>query len=346
MIRDVTLLWALRSPCHLACRYCYFGDLDEHRLSPPGGAGQLSHLSRDDAPVASINAFLSSIGQSAVRRVFLAGGEPLNWPPALAVAGLLKDASVEVIICTNGIPLNRPEINDRLIGLGIDAVSVSVDSADPAHHDRYRPSRTGRHGWTEVVSGIRQLLATRGAFPVPKVGIYTVITRRNIPAIFQVAELAAQLGADYFVPQPVSLPAGHTLHGELSLRPGDCPAVDAALEGLRRPGLPLALPAADYPDRFAAAIGTEDLLPVKGCFGGHTLFFIEPDGSVWDCPSSYKIAATPPGKRRNILGRHAAELFGTARSCCPSDCALASRDCVNMWPLMGFGRILASQVAR
>ena len=108
MIRDVTVLWALRSPCHLACRYCYFGDLEEHRLSPPAGAGQLSHLSRDDAPIDSINAFLSSIGQSAVRRVFLAGGEPLNWPPALAIAGVLKDAGVEVIICTNGIPLNRP----------------------------------------------------------------------------------------------------------------------------------------------------------------------------------------------------------------------------------------------
>ena len=35
MIRDVTLLWALRRPCHLACRYCYFGDLEEDRLSRP-----------------------------------------------------------------------------------------------------------------------------------------------------------------------------------------------------------------------------------------------------------------------------------------------------------------------
>ena len=122
MIRDVTLLWALRSPCHLACRYCYFGDLEEDRLSPSAGAGQLSHLSRNDAPITDINAFLSSVGQSAVRRVFLAGGEPLNWQHALAIAEVLKDAGVEVIICTNGIPLNQPRIADQLIGLGIDAV--------------------------------------------------------------------------------------------------------------------------------------------------------------------------------------------------------------------------------
>jgi MoaA/NifB/PqqE/SkfB family radical SAM enzyme len=292
-----------------------------------------------------IAAFLRTVGQSAVQRVFLAGGEPLNWPPALAVAGQLKGAGVEVIVCTNGIPLNRPEISDRIIGLGVDAVSVSVDSADPGHHDHYRPSRAGRHGWTEVISGIQRLLAARGASSVPKVGIYAVITRRNVPAIVEVAELAAQLRADYFVPQPVSMPAGHKLHGELSLRPGDRPAITAALTTLYRQGLPLALPAPGYPDRFAATISTEQLLSVKGCFGGHTLFFIEPDGSVWDCPSSYKISATPPGKRLSILGRDAAELFGTARSTCPTDCALASRDCVNMWPLMGFGSILATRAA-
>ena len=190
------------------------------------------------------------------------------------------------------------------------------------------------------------MLAARGTSAVPKIGVYAVITRRNIPAIVQVAELAAQLGADYFVPQPVSLPAGHRLHDELSLRAGDRAAVAAALAALYRRGLPLGLPATDYPDRFTATISTEDLLSVKGCFGGHTLYFIEPDGSVWDCPSSYKISATPSGKRRNILGHRATELFGIARSTCPSDCTLASRDCVNMWPLMDFGRIIAPQDAR
>jgi len=196
------------------------------------------------------------------------------------------------------------------------------------------------------IGGVRQLLAARGTADVPKIGFYAVITHRNIPAIVQVAELAAHIGVDYFVPQPVSLPPGHRLQEELSLRPGDCAAVTAALTTLYRRSLPVTLPATDYADWMAASIGTEELLSVKGCFGGHTLYFIEPDGSVWDCPSSYKISATPPRRRRTILGQRAAELFGPARSSCPSDCALASRDCVNMWPLMGFGRIIAPQDGR
>ncbi|MGH8882733.1 MAG: radical SAM protein, partial [Stackebrandtia sp.] len=49
---------------------------------------------------------------------------------------------------------------------------------------------------------------------------------------------------------------------------------------------------------------------MRGCFGGHTLNFIEPDGSVWDCPSGLKIAATPPAAHRSVVGANAAELFG------------------------------------
>ena len=345
-MRDVTVLWALRSPCSLGCRYCYFGTPAEHRANPPTQVGQLSHMSRDDVSLDTVMAFLATTADSAIQRVFLAGGEPLNWLPALQIARTLKDAAVEVVICTNGIPLNKPAVAERIITLGINAVSVSLDSADPGHNDRYRPAVNGRDGWAQVLSGIRTLQAARGISPAPKIGLYTVITRANIPAITEVAELAAELSLDYFVPQPVSLSPDHTLHDELSLRPGDQGAVAAALRALYESGLPVALPAADYPARFTAVTGTEDLLTAPGCFGGHTLAFIEPDGSVWPCPSSHKIAATPPAARRTITGQHAAALFPADRGTCPADCGLLSRDCVNMWPLTGFGQFLTSGAAR
>jgi MoaA/NifB/PqqE/SkfB family radical SAM enzyme len=345
-MRDVSLLWALRSPCSLACRYCYFGQADEHRVSPPAGAGQLSHLSRADAPLEAMIAFLRTAAKSAIRRVFLAGGEPLNWAPALDIARMLKAAGIEVVLCTNGIPLNRPRITEQILSAGIDAVSVSVDSADLGHNDHYRPSVNQHDGWAQVISGIRALRAARGTSPLPKIGLYTVITRVNISAITGVADLSAALGLDYFVPQPVSLAEGHALYDELALRPADQAALAAALRSLYRAGLPVALPAADYPDRFVAVTATEKLLTVSGCFGGHTLAFIEPDGSVWPCPSSHKIAATLPSGQRTIIGHDAAGLFGIARSTCPADCSLMSRDCVNMWPLTDFGRFLTTRTPR
>lgn len=345
-MQDVTLLWALRSPCNLGCRYCYFGTIEEDKLAPPQAPGQLSHLSRGDLDLAGIGDFVESLPGSAVRRIFLAGGEPLIWPPILDVIEAVKRAGVQVVVCTNGLPLNRPEIADRLVELSVDAVSVSLDSTDPRTNDRYRPARNQVDGWSQVVSGVQALLAARAGGRTPRVGLYMVLTRQNHTEAPRVAELAAELGCDYFVPQPIALADDHPLHGELALRPRDAPPVAAALDGLYRSGLPLALPDPGYPSQVTSTITSTAPGLVRGCFGGRTLFFIEPDGSVWDCPSSLRIAATPPGGRRTIRGQRADDLFGALTRGCPTDCRLFSGDCVNMWPLMGFDSLLPADQSR
>ena len=165
-----------------------------------------------------------------------------------------------------------------------------------------------------------------------------MITALNIPDIAAVPRLAARLGCDYAVPQPVALPAGHALSGQLSLTREHLPAVTEQFTALYAEPLPVQLPAASYPERVAAAVVTPTGT-VRGCFGGHTLFFVEPDGSVWDCPSSLRIAATPAGARRSIKGADAAVLFPAPRGP-TADCPLFSADCVNMWPLAGFASML------
>lgn len=344
-MRDMTILWALRSPCNLGCTYCYFGTIESHKDNPPGQAGQLSHLARDDASLADITGFLSTAAGSAIARVFIAGGEPLIWPHIFTVVAQLKNAGIEVVLCTNGIPLLRPEITRQIIGLGVDGVSVSLDSAGPDHNDRYRPARNRRHGHADVLAGIRALLQARGTRPAPKTGLYAAVTRRNISSVTDVASLAARLGADYFVPQPISLDTGHPLHDELALREGDIPALTAALDRLFAAPPAVSLPASSYAAQFVSTVATP-LQTAPGCFGGHQLAFIEPDGSIWPCPSRHKIAATPQGEHRTIRGHHAAELFSPSRSSCAADCPLQSVDCVSMWPLVtGFGGFLHAKAA-
>jgi MoaA/NifB/PqqE/SkfB family radical SAM enzyme len=331
------LLWALRSPCDLGCRYCYFGTIEEHRAAPSLSPGQLSHLSRTDLPAADVLAFAATLAGSAVSRVFLAGGEPLRWPPLLDLIRMIKSAGVQVVVCTNGIALNRPEITSALVDAGVDAISVSLDSADPAYNDRWRPSRNYKDGWAQVISGITALARARGSMDLPRIGVYSVITRLNIADILAVPQLAAGLGCDYAVAQPIALPSGHALHGELALTPSDVPAVTTAFTQLTHAGLPLAVPAHGYASQVATAI-TAPVSAVRGCFGGSTLAFIEPDGSLWDCPSSLRITATPPSRRATIKGTDARTLFASPPPC--ADCALFSVDCVNMWPLMDFSRFL------
>lgn len=338
--RSLTLLWALRSHCAShGCLYCYFGTVQEHRDARPTAPGALSHLSPDDMTTREILAFARTLGGSAVRRVFLAGGEPLLWRPITQLIEILKAQGLEVVVCTSGVALARTEVSAGLVRLGVDAVSVSLDSADPFHNDTWRPPRNDSGGWARVTQGIRVLISCRAGLDRPRVGIYSVITALNLGDIAAVPRLAAGLGCDYAVPQPVSLPAGHKLAPVLGLATEHLPELRREFAALYAAGLPVQLPASSYPSQVAAAV-TSPAGVVHGCFGGHTLYFIEPDGSVWDCPSSAKIAATPARRRRSIRNADASQLFAPP-SCPPRDCGLFGVDCVNMWPLNGFDAMLA-----
>ncbi|WP_017545486.1 radical SAM protein [Nocardiopsis prasina] len=342
MSRDVTLLWGLRSPCAFACPHCYFGTIEEHKDAPPDQLGVLSHLSRNDLSGRELTAFARTLSDSPVERVVIAGGEPLDWPGALEVIGLIKEAGCQVVIATNAIPLTRPHIVEGLVALGVDGVSVSLDSADAPTNDRLRPSRSGRFGYDQVLQGIRALLAAREGRAAPRVGIYTVVMRSRPQEIGDVARLAADLGVDYYVPQPISLAPDHALFEKHAHRPSDVAEVAGQLDDLYADPSGLTLPDPSYARRFLEAISTHDSGRVAGCFGGARLFFVQPDGSVWDCPSDRRIAATPPERRRSIRGADARTLFAERPGC--NDCDLFSRDCVNMWPLvLDMPRILSTE---
>ncbi|MFE4512659.1 radical SAM protein [Kitasatospora sp. NPDC056783] len=330
--RDITLLWALRSPCSFGCPHCYFGELADDKIGPPKEVGLLSHIPVRDVERAELEAFARTLADSPVERVVLAGGEPLDWLPTLSVIKTIKEAGCEVVIATNGVPLTRPGIARTLVELGIDGVSVSLDSADAAVNDRLRPSRSGRAGHREVLAGIRTLLDERGQGPGPRVGIYTVVIRARPQEITNVARLAAEIGVDYYVPQPISLPPGHKLFTERCHTAADAPAVEQELLRLEQDPGGLTLPGPTYVRQFLDSIATQDSGRVERCFGGAQLFFVQPDGTVWDCPSDRRIAATPPSARRTIVGADAKTLFDGRPAC--TDCSHFSRDCVNMTPLV------------
>ncbi|MFG2918122.1 radical SAM protein [Kitasatospora sp. NPDC048298] len=337
--RDITLLWALRSPCSFGCPHCYFGELADDKAAPPKDVGLLSHIPVRDLARAELEAFARTLADSPVERVVLAGGEPLDWLPTLSVIKTIKDAGCEVVIATNGVPLTRPGIARRLVELGVDGVSVSLDSADAAVNDHLRPSRSGRAGHREVLAGIRTLLVERADRPGPRVGIYTVVIRERPQEITAVARLAAEIGVDYYVPQPISLPPDHKLFAERCHTGADVPAVEEELLRLQRDPGGLALPGTAYARQFLDSIATQESGRVEQCFGGAQLFFVQPDGTVWDCPSDRRIAATPPAARRNIVGADARTLFDGRPAC--TDCSHFSRDCVNMTPLvLGMPRFL------
>jgi MoaA/NifB/PqqE/SkfB family radical SAM enzyme len=338
----VTILWALRSPCQLACQYCYFGTLDDRPAGPrrPRQIGDLTHVGADDASLGVVLKFISTFHPGLVRRVFLAGGEPLVWSGVREVITALKAAAVEIIVCTNGQPLQDDELASRLLMTPVAAVSVSLDSHDAVYNDRWRVDHSGR-GWAATVQGLKMLVARRRALSATtRIGVYAVITRQNITHIVDTAKFVADLGVDYFIVQPVSLSRDHKLHSVLSIQRSDLASLADAINILQGQELQIHLPNERYLQLVLQSLTSDRHPRVERCFGGRELFFVQPDGSVWDCPSRYKIAATPRDELVSIVRQSAREIFSVKRRERDTSCDLFSDDCVNMWQLMAFDEIL------
>ncbi len=342
MRRGVTLLWALRSPCNLSCQYCYFGTVEEQ--SPRGTAsarpGTLSHIRRDDLPLCDMMTFISTFPSHCVNRVFVAGGEPLVWRGTLSVLTGLKARGCEVIVCSNGLPLQKVEMCRALLDLLVDAISISLDSHDAHYNDYWRRDKSGQ-GWHSVVRGIQTLVQQRNARRMPtQIGVYSVISQQNLDHIVDTGRFVADLGVDYFIVQPISLTPDHTLHDELSLDARHKRVFVQQVQQLRQVVSDIHLAHPEYIQQVITTLTSGSLPMTKGCFGGRDLFFIEPNGSIWDCPSVYKIQNTPSDQYLSIKNASAEHLFSQERRCRNTDCSLFSQDCVNMWQLMAFDSIL------
>lgn len=339
-----TLLWALRSPCNLQCQYCYFGTIQTTPAPAERGIGTLTHYGTDDATLDDLLRFVTHLTPNSIKRAFLAGGEPLVWNGTFDVARALKRSGAEVVICTNGLPLQATDLVETLFDIGIDAVSVSLDSHDPDANDRWRTDASGV-GWRGVVAGLRTLLAKRAGRRSPRVGVYMVVTAENIAHIGATARFVAELGVDYFIFQPISLVPSHPLHARLALTPGHVQQLAAEIEHVQRLDLQVILPDRAYLRLVLKTLATSDLLFVRACFGGRDLFFIQPDGTIWDCPSMYKIALRAkegaPVTIRSSLGVERAAGRVPPDS---TDCDCLSVDCVNMWQLMAFDSILTGGI--
>ncbi|MBN2362421.1 MAG: radical SAM protein [Deltaproteobacteria bacterium] len=245
----------LTRACNQRCRHCFVDTC---------AAPAVGELTADD--YRRLFAQLACIGCPSLA---LSGGEPLLRPDLPQILRALGDHGLDARLFTNGT-LITPGVAAVLAEAPLCSISVSLDGADAATHDRVR----GAGSFERAVAGIRHLVAA-GA---PQVQLRVTVTSANAGSLDRLAELSSGLAVQRVALMPFRLSR------ELAPRARDLYLERTAYAQLVA-GLVRRWPASAPPLR-SLAIDRADLspyLPTFGCPGAHTTATVTPDGRFMAC---------------------------------------------------------------
>ncbi|MGE0853673.1 MAG: radical SAM protein [Hyphomicrobiaceae bacterium] len=285
--------------CNLACVHCY---LDAGTRD----AGGPTELSVEELTV--LIGHIAALGGDTM--LVLTGGEPLLRPDLDTIARRASDLGLMVVVGTNGTLLDGPRVA-ALRAAGVHAVGISLDSLDPAHHDRFR----GRPGaWQAATSGIDA--CRRGGLMFQ---VHFTATDDNADELDGVIEFARSAGAAvlnvFFVVctgrgrslSNISVATYEKVLGRLAMAAREeenlivrarCAPHFKRLAREMRPPLPITLA-----DGYEAG----------GCLAGTRYCRVTPEGDVTPCPYMEVSAGSVRDKDLAELWREA-PLFAALRS--------------------------------
>lgn len=175
-----TLFWEVTNRCNLSCGTCYnknFLNDKRHTLTLEEGERRC----RD-------------IVVNGVANVIFLGGEPLADRNLFHYLEILRAANVRCSLSTNGT-LISPAVAERLAGLDLKLVAVSLDGGTPASNDLIR----GKGSFERILRGVRNLVAVRTKAG-PRIAVALTLTAENSEAFAPFFTIMAELGiADIFV---------------------------------------------------------------------------------------------------------------------------------------------------
>ncbi|MEU4391478.1 radical SAM protein [Kribbella sp. NPDC023855] len=178
------------SYCDLACPECISSPL----------------LNKDrftDEALVRLATGLADAGVLAV--ILIGGGEPLLHPATPKIIELLSSRGVKIGLTTNGTRVDR---HLDVLAEHVAWTRVSVDAASARTAASFRPTRSGREKFDQVIENMRQLAARKKGL----LGFsFLLMSRRepdgriresNFGEVEAAARLALDIGCDYFEVKP------------------------------------------------------------------------------------------------------------------------------------------------
>ncbi len=189
----------------------------------------------------------------------ITGGEPLLVPWLDDLIGILEPARHYITVQTNAMLLT-PDRARRLARLGVNCITTSVDSIDPAEHDEFR----GRRGaFDQTFEGVANARAAG-----MQILIGGTVTHQNLRSdeLKQLIEKANEVGAIFLL--NVAVPCGNWAgNRDVILRDGDREYLGRLME--------------QYPRTTTDhEVGRNAI----GCPAGMEKVYITPHGEVLPCP--------------------------------------------------------------
>lgn len=232
--------------CNFACEHCF-----SRFLSVPGGR----RFTPED-----VRALADQAHALGVWQWHLQGGEPLFWPDLDEVVRAIGPERFHIMITTNGSLMTRDNAL-RLAGLGVDKISVSLDSIDPGEHDAFRHMEGSHQQALAALAHAKQAGL--------QVNVNTVITRQNVRSqgLLDIIRLAEDNG--YTMLLVAATPSGAWAgRRDMLLRPEDSEHVLALKK--------------DHP------VIHRDLYPLFGvewgCRTMNGLVYVTENGDLLSCP--------------------------------------------------------------
>jgi len=166
------IAWEITGVCNLKCAHCR--------------ASAISERDPNELSTEECFALIDNIVTFSNPVIILTGGEPLMREDVFDIAKYGMKKGLRMVIATNGT-LITDDIARKMAEVGIPRVSVSLDSAIPEVHDKFR----GVKGAFEA--SLKGLEAAKRAGV--EFQINTTITKRNIDEIEDILNLAIKIGA-------------------------------------------------------------------------------------------------------------------------------------------------------
>jgi len=175
---DISL--SMTNKCNLSCKFCHFGAEKER---------QKLHKELSEKDFVALVEEALNLG---IKYWYIDGGEPLYYPEKfLKVIETIKKHNTYGNFNTNGTLFNDKLIK-KIIELGWDEITFSIDSADPKIHDELR----GVYGtYKKATTAIKKLQKWKKLLDKdkPSINIHTIITDKNYNQLDKIIELGNKL---------------------------------------------------------------------------------------------------------------------------------------------------------